>query len=274
MKNRVVYGAMLIVIMTGCVFLSPITRILFFTAAGGLCAWEYSRQMEKTQSRVSLGVMIFYLILHAFLVLTNAGITAYCTAFIGCVYLALLAGIVMDKVRGRGALDTLAGLSYPCLLLAVIMVISVSDIWLETLVIACLSTWVCDTAAFLGGQRFGKHKLDEAISPNKTVEGVVFGVASSLLVGVFVYYLGIWCQRAHYVGQLYTAVPLWLCVVTSLIASTFGQIGDLAESLVKRMLGIKDFSDLIPGHGGMFDRADSLLFSIPAAYLCLRLAGL
>ena len=69
-------------------------------------------------------------------------------------------------------------------------------------------------------------------------------------------------------------LSVWLCMGTAFLASTMGQIGDLAESLLKRMIGVKDFSNLIPGHGGMFDRADSLLFSIPTAYLCLFLANI
>ena len=88
------------------------------------------------------------------------------------------------------------------------------------------------------------------------------------------YLLGIGFRGMTWIGTLYTPVPLWLCVLTCLVSSSMGQIGDLVESLIKRMIGVKDFSNLIPGHGGMFDRADSLLFSIPTAYLCLRLAGL
>ena len=123
----------------------------------------------------SLYVMILYLLLQAVLVLLNAGSSAYAALFIEAVYLAMLSGILRKRVRGNGAIDTVAGLAYPCLLFGAIMAISVSCIWLETLTIACLATWSCDNGAFLGGSRYGKHKLAPAISPNKTVEGAVIG---------------------------------------------------------------------------------------------------
>ena len=251
MKNRIIYGALLIVLMLVCVFLSPATRILFFTVAGCLCAWEYSHQMEKLHQACSLYVMILYLIAQAVLAILHASLAAYCALFIGAVYLAMLSGILRKKVNGNGALDTVAGLTYPCLLFGVIVVISVSNIWLETLAIACLATWSCDNGAFMGGRRYGKHKLAPAISPNKTVEGALIGAAATIPIAVLVYYLGIWCTNVPWLGDQYSIVPLGLCIVTCLVASTMGQIGDLAESLMKRMIGVKDFSNLIPGHGGL-----------------------
>ena len=115
-----------------------------------------------------------------------------------------------------------------------------------------------------GGKWFGKHKVAPLVSPNKTVEGCISGAVSSLFVGLIVYFI---FKDQH-------TLSVWLCMGTAFLASTMGQIGDLAESLLKRMIGVKDFSNLIPGHGGMFDRADSLLFSIPTAYLCLLLANI
>ena len=151
------------------------------------------------------------------------------------------------------------------------MVISVSDIWLETLTLGCLSAWSCDTGALLGGSRYGRRKLAPAISPNKTVEGSLFGALAAIAAGFLIYWLGVALSGVKWIGELYEPVPLWMCVLTAFVASTMGQLGDLAESLIKRMIGVKDFSDLIPGHGGVFDRADSLLFSIPTAYLCLKI---
>ena len=274
MKTRVISGLALIILTLVCVFLSPATRLLFFMLAGCLCAYEYSHQLEKLEMHCSLAVMVGYLVAHAVLVFCKAGLTLYCACYIAAVYLAMLSGILRKKVSGNGALDTAAGLSYPCVLFAVIMAVGVSNIWLETLALGCLCTWLCDTGAFLGGSRFGKHKLAPAISPNKTVEGALFGAAAGTIGGAIVFGLGRIFANTSWLGSLYKPVPLALCVGTGFLSSTMGQLGDLAESLLKRMIGVKDFSNLIPGHGGMFDRADSLLFSIPTAYLCLRLAGL
>ena len=264
MKKRVISAVVMLVIAFTCVLLSPVSRIIFFAVAGGLCAYEYSKNVEKLDAACTLWVMFTYFILHTLCIFFKADILVYVGAFIFCLYLALFSGVIHKKVGGKGALFTLAGLCYPCLLFAAIMSISVSDIWLQTLVLACAATWICDSFALFGGMLFGKHKVAPAVSPNKTVEGCVCGALFSLAAGVLVYFI----FRSSY------PMPLWLCVVTSLAASTMGQIGDLAESLMKRMIGIKDFSNLIPGHGGMFDRADSLLFSIPSTYFILHIAGI
>ena len=270
MKKRVISAIVLIVSMLLCVFLSKLTRVLYFMAAGMLCAYEYSHNMESMDVHCSMWVFMVYLAGQAALTVFAFKLTAGSVWFIACVYLALLSGILRARVKGNGAVDTVAGLAYPCLLFGVLMYVVGTDIWLETLGIACLSTWICDTFALLGGTKYGKHKVAPAISPNKTVEGCVCGALGSLGAGLLVWVLGKLCGGS-FLGSAYQQFSPGLCLFTAFFASTLGQMGDLVESLLKRMIGIKDFSDLIPGHGGMFDRADSLLFSIPTAYFCIKL---
>ena len=207
--------------------------------------------------------MYTYVGAQALLAIFHAGAIAYIACMAGGIYLALLDGIIRHKVSGDGSVYTIMGLAYPSFLFGLLMMISVSPSWLEVLVLACLSTWVCDSFALFGGKRFGKHHVAPDVSPNKTVEGCVCGFISALVTGLIIYLIPGLCE----------GIPLWLCVLTCAVASTMGQIGDRAESLIKRMIGVKDFSNLIPGHGGMFDRADSLLFSIPTAYICLFVFG-
>jgi len=264
LKKRVTSAVIMLAVSFTFVLLSPVTRVLFFALAGGLCAYEFSKSVERLEARCTLWVMFVYLAIQAALVLFRADSLSYMAAFVFCLYLALFSGVIHQRVGGKGALFTLAGLSYPCLLFGIIMAISISELWLHVLLLACISTWMCDSFALFGGMLLGKHKIAPAVSPNKTVEGCVSGAVFSVLSGLILYY----------VTDLYTAIPLWQCLLTALFASTMGQIGDLAESLLKRMIGVKDFSNLIPGHGGVFDRADSLLFSIPTTFFCLTLAGL
>ena len=253
LKTRVISGAVLITITLLCVLLSPVSRIIFFTVAGLLCAYEYSRALEKIE---------VYCCAQAVLAFFHLGPVALISCFCAAVFLALFSGILHKKVSGSGALYTLAGVAYPCFLFNLLMVISVTELWAQTLLVGSVACWICDTAALLGGSRFGKHKLAPLVSPHKTVEGCLFGLASSALSAVLLFL----CIRSTPL-----ALPFPVLLVTCALASSMGQIGDLAESLVKRMIGVKDFSNLIPGHGGMFDRADSLLFAIPTAYLCIYL---
>lgn len=263
MKKRIISAVVLMAIALTCTFLSEATRVLLFATAGVMCAYEYSRGLEKIEVYCAAWVMYTYIGIQALLTIFHAGTISYIACMAAGVYLAMFSGILHPKVRGKGAVYTVAGLAYPGIIFGLLMMISVSKSWLEVFALGCISSVVCDIFALFGGMAFGKHKVAPDISPKKTVEGCICGALAGALSGALVKAVTGCCE----------AVPLWLCVLTGFVASSMGQIGDLAESMVKRMLGLKDFSNLIPGHGGMFDRADSLLFAIPTAYLCLFVFG-
>jgi phosphatidate cytidylyltransferase len=263
LKQRVLSAIVLLAITLSCVLAHEISRVLFFAAAGILCCYEYSRAVEKLEVYCAAWVMYTFIAAQAALTLFHQGEVLYIGCMMVGIYLALFSGIIHKKVSGKGALYTVAGLAYPGFLFGVLMVIGVGEIWQQTLLLAVAATLVCDSFALFGGMAFGKHKLAPLVSPKKTWEGAICGALSSLIVGLVIYLL-----------PIFPELSLPLCLITCFLASTMGQIGDLAESLIKRMIGVKDFSNLIPGHGGMFDRADSLLFSIPTAYICLHVAGI
>ena len=127
MKDRVRSAIIMIAITLACMPLAP-TRVLFFAAAGVLCAYEYSKNVEKLEARCTLWVMVVYLAAQAVLSYLHAGLFAYTICFIFCLYLALFSGVLHKEVSGRGALFTLAGLTYPCVLFGILMDISVSRI--------------------------------------------------------------------------------------------------------------------------------------------------
>ncbi len=111
--------------------------------------------------------------------------------------------------------------------------------------------WLGDTAAMATGKNLGRHKLAPTLSPNKTIEGFVGGVTGAIVIGVIMY---LW--KFQDLGLVHTLTVAVGC-------SLFGQLGDLVESMWKRSLGIKDSSAIIPGHGGVLDRFDSLVFAAP-----------
>jgi phosphatidate cytidylyltransferase len=126
-------------------------------------------------------------------------------------------------------------------------------------------TWVCDSAAMFGGRLIGGAKMAPAISPGKTWAGGVSGVIGGTAVGML--YAALLFPRAG------ISLNVLVAGAVALALSIIGQIGDLAESLLKREAGVKDSSSLIPGHGGVLDRLDSLYFVIPVAAAAFRFLG-
>lgn len=118
--------------------------------------------------------------------------------------------------------------------------------------------WTNDTFAYLVGKSIGKNKLFERISPKKTIEGFVGGILFAIIASVVI-------------AKYYIEMPIFIWVITALVVSVFGTLGDLVESKFKRIANVKDSGNIMPGHGGILDRLDSIIFVSPFLFLFYKI---
>lgn len=160
------------------------------------------------------------------------------------------------------------GLFYVALMLSYVARIRAMGSGLLVLLIF-ISSWGCDTCAYCVGMLCGRHKMTPKLSPKKSVEGAVGGMVGAALLGAL--FGAIFGGR---LGMEFTSFsPVWGCALICLAGSVGSQVGDLAASAIKRNFEIKDFGTLIPGHGGILDRFDSVIFVAPAIYAVIRALG-
>jgi phosphatidate cytidylyltransferase len=154
---------------------------------------------------------------------------------------------------------TLFGVLYVSLFFGTLIGIGEMDRWGgRTAMSLFVMVWICDSAAFHVGSAIGKHKLFPRVSPQKSWEGALAGLVFAILTAV---------AAKHLVLEF---LPMSGAILIGTLVGTVGQLGDLTESLLKRDAGVKDSSTLIPGHGGAFDRFDSVLLVAPCVYLYLE----
>ncbi|MCL1616851.1 phosphatidate cytidylyltransferase [Bacteroides sp. ET71] len=268
--QRTITGILFVVILVGCILLTPISFGILFALISALSVYEFGQLMDKSK-QVAINKKITSLA-GAYLFLA---VMAFCTgatdAQVFLPYLLLLLYLMITELYlkkenplGNWAFTMLSQLyiALPFALLNILAfhndVASSSVSYNPVLPLSVfVFIWLSDTGAYCVGSLIGKHRLFERISPKKSWEGSIgggaFSIASSL---VFAHYFP-FLHLAEWMGLAFTVV-------------VFGTWGDLTESLMKRQLGIKDSGNILPGHGGMLDRFDSALMAIPAAviYLC------
>ncbi|MDN3724593.1 phosphatidate cytidylyltransferase [Aequorivita sp. SDUM287046] len=134
----------------------------------------------------------------------------------------------------------------------------------ELIVAVFILVWSNDTFAFLVGKNLGRHKLLERISPKKTIEGFVGGMIGAVMAGFVIFKV-----LENFIPMDAERYPLWIWVSLAILISIFGTIGDLIQSKFKRQAGVKDSGIIMPGHGGLYDRLDSIIYASPFIYAFL-----
>jgi phosphatidate cytidylyltransferase len=228
------------------------------SAAAGACTLEYEwitqRRLGPAQALAALGAALMPLVAKVRPV-GFAGIGFWILG--GVAFAASVEGLLADRREespSRTA-HAVTGCLYGGLGLAPIAALRVGPQGLQWVISALVITWANDTCAYFAGRLLGRHKLFPAVSPNKTWEGF-FGGALGSVGGMFI-------TRWVAFPSL-TAADCW---ILGLAGAVLGPLGDLCESMLKRAYVVKDSGAIIPGHGGLLDRVDALLFNAPAVYV-------
>lgn len=263
MKKRVISAVVMIAVIIPVILLGGTTFTIFMTllAIGGL--YELIKIREKTQE-IPMIIKIFAYILMLTFCLMNyqQNVFSYqmdyhIVAF--TIFAFLLPIILINKNESYTINDALYMISSVLFIgLSFNLLILVRNYDLMYVIYLLLITTITDTFAFITGSYIGTHQLAPTISPNKTVEGLIGGV----VMGTFV-------ATTFYHTVINSQISLVMVIFTTVFLAIVGQLGDLVFSSIKRTYKVKDYSNIIPGHGGILDRFDSLIFVVLAFILVL-----
>ncbi len=268
LKTRLISACVGAVFVLGAIFSSPKNFHLVLAAACFIMLHELRRTFGQEKKwllaflQYAFGVML--------LVIPFAQGTAFETVFalqpILTLYTLVLLSVAVvrhDSIKLTDVTRSLFMMIYAVLLPMHLTFIRLLEAGEALIFLPFLGAWMPDTFAYFAGSLFGRHKLIPSVSPKKTVEGSIGAVVGAVLMFLLYGYI-------LSVGFDYQVNYLWLTLL-ALICGVVAQVGDLAASVIKRECDIKDFGNIIPGHGGVLDRTDSLLFVAPVIYYFLLL---
>jgi phosphatidate cytidylyltransferase len=255
--RRLLTGVLYVLLLLSAVFLSPDAYDFLFMVFGLACLYEYKRLVRLKGYYIFIAYLALWWI---FIYLTRDPILIQILLILTlAVDLGMISYLYYKKSLVFSSLQKyLIGLFYiggGCIFLT--MIPYQDEFFAKYLIIGIfIMIWVNDSFAYLVGKTLGRHKLFPSVSPKKTIEGSLGGLVFTLL-------------SAYLLGRYVPVLDTHQWLVLGLVLVAMGSFGDLIESKLKRAAGIKDSGAILPGHGGMLDRLDSLVFAAPFAYLTL-----
>jgi phosphatidate cytidylyltransferase len=262
---RWISGLLLLLLVAGAVAAGGSLFVAVVAAAAAVGAWEFAGLAERLDARPPLWLL---LPLTVWLTIRYAvpGAPPALDIGLGAALIAGLTGVVVSGLSWRGWMAAVAGgvyLGFSLGFYVALLTWRPADhgFGIEAVAVPLAAVVFCDTGAYLAGSTVGRHRFFPQLSPRKSVEGAIAGLIAAVAI-------------AALLGRLLLGITPWLGALEGLLVAVVAQAGDLAESALKRQGGAKDSSHLIPGHGGLLDRLDSLVLVAPVVYCFYRLISL
>ena len=259
-------GIVLLIVLVGMLLTDGIVLLLTLMGISLIGLYEFYR-VFKIELKL-MGIVGYLMTILYFLNLKVQFIKGMELFFVLCLVLNLIIYVfVYPKYNANTVFAAFFGFVYVSIMISAVYETRMLTLGVYLVWLIFISSWGCDTCAYCIGVLFGKHKLAPVLSPKKSIEGAVGGIVGASLIA-FIY--GLILRHFHIISL--ETVGIWVLIVA--IGSVFSQIGDLSASGIKRNFDIKDYGRLIPGHGGILDRFDSVFFTAPFVfYLCLYILG-
>lgn len=261
MKNlftRSISGLLFVIIIAGCIFIHPITFYILSILISILGIIEFNK-LSKATNKLLMIISSILLITSAFVDCMYNTKEIYLLFFLSITLIPILELYRKNTIAISNISATIFGIIYISLPFTLLFYMPQPEDteWFEKaklIFLPFILIWINDTFAYLFGVSFGRRRLFESISPKKSWEGFIGGLASTIIM-------------AYLISPYIPILKHTDTIIIAFITVIFGTYGDLIESKIKRDAEVKDSSNLIPGHGGILDRFDSLLFAVPVIYI-------
>lgn len=262
--ERTISGIVLVIIALVTIILGDDVLLVTIGAISLIGFYELAKVFEMEWK---LPGIIGYAAAIAYYVMLRLELSEYLLMFFILYLILLLAAYVLTfpKFKADDIMAVFFGMFYVVLMLSYIYQVRMMEDGKYIVWLIFLCSWGCDTCAYLAGVMFGKHKMAPVLSPKKSVEGGIGGVAGAALLG-FLY-------ACVFKENISLGNPTILFPIVCAVGGMISQIGDLAASGIKRNHDIKDYGKLIPGHGGILDRFDSVIITAPIIYYFITIWG-